>query len=134
MRGAYGWPRIWWELLSRGVRLGKQRVQKLMKQHGTNAKVRTMVKTMVRAKGKHRFKVTTDSSHHLPTAPNLLERQFLVVKPDQVWAGDITYVAADEGWLFQASQFMILVTGCGFQGNGQASGSAMTQHSWVIPL
>ena len=110
--------------------LGKQRVQKLMKQHGT----RTMVMTMVRAKGKRRFKVTTDSSHHLPTAPNLLERQFLVVKPDQVWAGDVTYVAADEGCLFQASQFMISGKGCGFQGNGQASGSALTQHSWVIPL
>ena len=110
MRGAYGWPRSWWELLSRGVRLGKQRVQKLMKQHGTRAKVRTMV----RAKRKRRFEVTTDSSHDLPTAPNLLERQFLVVKPDQVWAGDITYVAADEGCLFQASQFMISGTRCGF--------------------
>ena len=126
MRGAYGWPRIWWELLARGVRLGKQRVQKLMKQHGTRAKVR--------AKGKRRFKVTTDSSHDLPTAPNLLERQFAVAKPDQVWADDITYVAADEGWLFQASQFMISGTGRGFQGNGQASGSVLTQHSWVITL
>ena len=126
MRGAYGWPRIWWELLLRGVRLGKQRVQKLMKQHGT--------RTMVRAKVKRRFKATTDSSHHLPTAPNLLERQFAVAKPDQVWASDITYVAADEGCLFQASQFMSSVTGCGFQGKGQALGSALTQHSWVIPL
>ena len=126
MRGAYGWLRIWWELTARGVRLGKQRVQKLMKQHGT--------RTMVRAKGKHRFKVTTDSSHDLPTAPNLLERQFLVVKPDQVWAGDITYVAADEGWLFQASQFMSSVMGRRFQGKGQALGSALTQHSWVITL
>ena len=121
-------------MLSRGVRLGKQRVQKLMKQHGTRAKVRAMVRAKVRTKGKRRSKVTTDSSHDLPTAPNLLERQFLVVKPDQVWAGDVTYVAADEGWLFQASQFMSSVTGCGFQGNGQASGSALTQHSWVIPL
>ena len=116
------------------MRLGKQRVQKLMKQHGTRAKVRAMVRAKVRTKGKRRSKVTTDSSHDLPTAPNLLERQFLVVKPDQVWAGDVTYVAADEGWLFQASQFMSSVTGCGFQGNGQASGSALTQHSWMITL
>ena len=97
-----------------------------MKQHGTRAKVR--------AKGKRRFKVTTDSSHDLPTAPNLLERQFAVAKPDQVWAGDITYVAANEGWLFQASQFMSSVMGRRFQGKGQALGSALTQHSWVIPL
>ena len=101
-----------------------------MKQHGTRAKVRTMV----RAKVKRRFKVTTDSSHDLPTAPNLLECQFAVAKPDQVWAADITYVVADEGCLFQASQFMISGMGCGFQGKGQTSGSALTQHSWVIPL
>ena len=88
----------------------------------------------VRAKGKRRFKVTTDSSQDLPVEPSLLERQFLVVKPDQVWAGDVTYVATDEGWLLQASQFMISSTKCGFQGNGQASGSVLTQHSWVITL
>ena len=90
MRGAYGWPRIWRALLAGGIRVGKQRVQKLMKQHG------------IRAKGKRRFKVTTDSNHDLPIAPNLLDRQFTVAKPDQVWVGDITYIATDEGWLFLA--------------------------------
>ena len=90
MRGAYGWPRIWRALLAGGIRVGKQRVQKLMRQHG------------IRAKGKCRYKVTTDSNHDLPIAPNLLERQFTVAKPDQVWVGDITYIATDEGWLFLA--------------------------------
>ena len=90
MRGVYGWPRIWRTLLAGGIRVGKQRVQKLMRQHG------------IRAKGKRRFKVTTDSNHDLPIAPNLLERQFSVAKPDRVWVGDITYIAADEGWLFLA--------------------------------
>ena len=90
MRGAYGWPRIWRALLAGGIRVGKLRVQKLMKQHG------------IRAKGKRRFKVTTDSNHDLPIAPNLLDRQFTVAKPDQVWVGDITYIATDEGWLFLA--------------------------------
>ena len=33
-RGAYGWPRIWRELVKRGIRVGKQRVQRLMQQHG----------------------------------------------------------------------------------------------------
>jgi transposase InsO family protein len=32
----------------------------------------------------------------------LLDRQFTAVKPDKVWAGDITYIATDEGWLFLA--------------------------------
>ncbi|MDY0329817.1 MAG: IS3 family transposase [Thiomonas sp.] len=89
-RGGYGWPRTWKELLARGIRVGKQRVQKLMQQHG------------IRAKGKRRFKVTTDSKHDLPIAPNLLDRQFNVAEPDKVWVGDITYIATDEGWLFLA--------------------------------
>ena len=87
-RAAYGWPRIWKELLARGIRVGKDRVQKLMQLHG------------IRAKGKRRFKVTTDSKHDLPISPNLLDRNFSVAAPDKVWAGDITYIATDEGWLF----------------------------------
>jgi len=89
-RAGYGWPRTWKELLARGIRVGKERVQKLMKLHG------------IRAKGRRRFKVTTDSNHDLPIAPNLLDRQFTVAQPDKVWAGDITYIATDEGWLFLA--------------------------------
>lgn len=89
-RGGYGWPRTWKELLARGIRVGKGRVQKLMQQHG------------IRAKGKRRFKVTTDSKHDLPIAPNLLNREFTVSQPDRVWVGDITYIATDEGWLFLA--------------------------------
>jgi transposase InsO family protein len=89
-RGGYGWPRTWKELLARGIRVGKERVQKLMQQHG------------IRAKGKRRFKVTTDSKHDLPIAANLLKREFTVAEPDKVWAGDITYIATDEGWLFLA--------------------------------
>ena len=88
--GGYGWPRTWKELLARGIRVGNQRVQKLMQPHG------------IRAKGKTRIKVTTDSNHDLPIAPNLLDRQFTVDAPDKVWAGDITYIATDEGWLFLA--------------------------------
>jgi putative transposase len=90
MRGAYGWPRIWRELLARGIAVGKERVRRLMQLHG------------VRAKGKRRFRVTTDSNHDLPIAANLLERQFTVPEPDKVWAGNITYIHTDEGWLFLA--------------------------------
>jgi putative transposase len=52
------------------------RAQKLMQLHG------------IRAKGKRRFKVITDSKHDLPIAPNLLDRQFNVAELDKVWAGD----------------------------------------------
>jgi transposase InsO family protein len=88
-RGAYGWPRIWRQLRAEGIRVGKQRVQRLMQQHG------------IRARGKRRFRITTtDSRHGLPIAPNLLDRKFTAAGPNQVWVGDITYIATDEGWLF----------------------------------
>ena len=56
----------------------------------------------IRAKGKKRFKLATDSIHDLPIAPNLLDRQFNMAAPDRVWAGDITCIHTDEGWLFLA--------------------------------
>ena len=90
-RGAYGGPRIWRQLRAQGIRVGKQRVQRLMQQHG------------IRARGKRRFRIaTTDSRHGLPIAPNLLDRNFTVATPNQVWVGDITYIPTDEGWLFLA--------------------------------
>ena len=88
--GAYGWLRTCKELRDQGIRVGKDRVQRLMQSNG------------IRAKGKRRFKVTTDSKHDLPIAPNLLNREFTVAQPGKVWVGDITYIATDEGWLFLA--------------------------------
>ena len=89
-RGAYGWPRIWRQLRAEGVRVGKLRVQQLMQRHG------------IRARGKRRFRITTDSRHGLPIAPNLLNRNFTVSAPNRVWAGDMTYIPTEEGWLFLA--------------------------------
>jgi putative transposase len=90
-RGAYGWPRIWRELRAQGIRVGKLRVQQLMQQNG------------IRARGKRRFRITTtDSRHGLPIAPNLLDRNFTVAAPNQVWVGDVTYISTEEGWLFLA--------------------------------
>jgi transposase InsO family protein len=91
LRGAYGWPRMWRELRRRGVRVGKERVRLLMQQAG------------IQARGKRRFRVaTTDSNHTLPIAPNLLNRNFTVEKPNTTWTGDVTYIATEEGWLYLA--------------------------------
>ena len=90
MNGAYGWPRVWRELAARGLRAGKERVRKAMRADG------------LRARGKRKFRVTTDSSHGLPVSPNLLERKFDVAEPNRVWTGDITYVWTDEGWVYLA--------------------------------
>jgi transposase InsO family protein len=84
----YGWPRVWKKLLAQGIRVSKDRVQRLMKLHG------------IKARTKRRFKATTDSKHNLPVAPNLLQRDFSPAKPDQVWTTDITYLWTDEGWLY----------------------------------
>ncbi|RYE65081.1 MAG: IS3 family transposase, partial [Oxalobacteraceae bacterium] len=46
--------------------------------------------------------VTTDSAHHLPVVPNVLDRRFDGWKPDQAWTADITYIATNEGWLYLA--------------------------------
>jgi putative transposase len=90
-RGAYGWPRIWRQLRAQGIRVGKQRVQRLMQEHG------------IQARGKRRFRVmTTDSRHDLPIAPNRLDRNFTVAAPNTAWSGDITYIATEEGWLYLA--------------------------------
>jgi putative transposase len=90
-RGAYGWPRVWRALRTQGIRVGKQRVQRLMQQLG------------IRARGKKKFRITTtDSRHGLPIAPNLLNRNFTVAAPNQAWIGDITYIPTDDGWLFLA--------------------------------
>jgi putative transposase len=43
--------------------------------------------------------MTTDSQHRHAVAPHLLARQFDVALPDQVWAGEITYLWTAEGWL-----------------------------------
>src|SRR4051794_24432249 len=47
-----------------------------------------------------RYRVcTTDSKHALPIAANLLDRNFVAEKPDQVWLADITCIPTGEGWL-----------------------------------
>jgi transposase InsO family protein len=57
----------------------------------------------IRAKAARKFRVTTDSQHRHPVAPNLLDRQFTVSRPDTVWVSDITYLWTAEGWLYLAA-------------------------------
>jgi hypothetical protein len=49
-----------------------------------------------------KFKVTTDSNHTKPVAPDLIEQGFTATAPNQKWCTDITYVWTDEGWLYLA--------------------------------
>ena len=85
---------------------GPQRLQSDLADHGIPASVyrikRIRRRLGLRCKQKRKFKATTNSSHTLPLAPNLLDRQFAVAAPDRAWVSDITYVATDEGWLYLA--------------------------------
>jgi putative transposase len=65
-------------------------VERLMRENG------------IRARHKRRYRVTTDSKHNLPVAPNLLNREFTPTEPNQVFSSDITYIWTDEGWLYLA--------------------------------
>ena len=65
---------------------------------------RLMVQAGLWCKTKKKFKMTTDSKHNKPIAPNLLERQFTVsqAEADRYYVGDITNIHAQEGWLYLA--------------------------------
>ncbi len=89
-RETYGARRIRKEMIEDGEQISRTRTRRLMKQQG------------VESKSKRKFKATTHSNHGRPVAPNLLDREFLVNQPDTVYAGDITYIPTDEGWLYLA--------------------------------
>jgi putative transposase len=89
-RGIYGSPRVHRDLKARGIRVGKKRIERLMRESG------------LRGRSKRRFCCTTDSKHALPIAPNVLARRFHVDAPNRVWVGDVTYIATSEGWLYLA--------------------------------
>ena len=87
----YGVRRIHDELKDQGENCGKHRVFRRMRCLG------------LQAKAKKKYKVTTDSKHHLPVAENLLARDFTATGINQKWVGDITYIHTEEGWLYVAT-------------------------------
>lgn len=87
-------------------RYGARRIQKDLAADDAKHDIKTIRSSMSRqglkAKAAKRFKVTTDSNHKLPIAPNLLNRNFTADSANQKWAGDITYLYTSEGWLYLA--------------------------------
>ena len=89
----YGSPRMTAELNAGGVVAGENRVSRIMRENE------------IASEAVRKFKVTTtDSNHNLPVAERIYETEnaSAVMAPNQVWVGDITYVATDEGFLFLA--------------------------------
>jgi putative transposase len=89
-RRTYGSPRVHRELRAQGERVGKKRIERIMRENG------------IRGRAKRRFKCTTDSKHGGPIALNILARKFTVAEPNRNWVTDVTAIATGEGWLYLA--------------------------------
>jgi putative transposase len=88
-RKVYGSPRIHAELrLGDGVRVGRKRVERLMRQAAITGMVR-------RKRGR-----TTISVPGVRVCEDLVDRAFLATAPDRLWVADITYLRTWEGWLY----------------------------------
>ena len=116
--GIYGSPKIHQDLIDDGVRCGKNRVARIMREAG------------IRSRRKKKFKATTNSRHNLPVAANLLDQDFTAKTPDRVWVGDITYVPTQEGWLYLA----VLIDLYNRKVVGWASSSRMTRQLAIDAL
>jgi len=124
MKGAYGWPRIWCELVDHGVKGGKGSALGPCPARPVACAVRRLMREGgLQARGKRKFKATTNSAHDLPIAPNLLQGNVTAQAPNQVWTGDITYIGTQEGWLYLAvvigcvfaDLFAIVISPCGHE-------------------
>ncbi len=91
-RGTYGcvFPRIQFELAEQGIRVGRKRVARLMKEA-----------ELVGVHRRRPVRTTTRNPESRP-APDLVQREFTVTKPDCLWVADITYVPTGAGFLYLA--------------------------------
>jgi transposase InsO family protein len=99
----YGSPRVHADLKAAGLRVAVKRVARIMRENKLSARTR------------RRFRTTTDSKHAFPIAPNLLQRDFTAVAPNQSWVTDITFLWTRQGWLYLAvilDLFSRRVVGC----------------------
>jgi putative transposase len=87
----YGAPRVHAWLARQGYRVGRKRVARIMREKGFVGEI-----------GRRRVRTTIADKAALPSL-DLLGRNFNPATPDQAWAGDITYIATGEGWLFLAT-------------------------------
>ena len=84
----YGSPRITVELERLGHKVSRPKVARLMNRLGLKSKV------------KKKYRITTDSNHKFPIAPNLVKRDFTPDRINKVWVSDITYIRTKQGWLY----------------------------------
>jgi putative transposase len=88
---AYGYRRMWKALLRAGERVGRCRVQRLMREHGIQG-----------AKRRGKAWRTTKPDPEAQRRPDLVERNFSASSPDRLWVADLSYLRCWEGLVFLA--------------------------------
>ncbi len=83
----YGYRKLYRDLRDTGELCGANKVHRLMRLAG------------IRAEVGYRKPRSMGGEHHVVT-PNVLDRQFDPLKPNQAWVTDITYIRTHEGWLY----------------------------------
>ena len=89
-RCTYGAPRVHAQLARQGIRVGRKRVERLMREAGLRGAYRS------------RYFRTTESDPSARVAPDLVDRHFHATAPNQLWVADFTYLRIDNGLLFLA--------------------------------
>jgi putative transposase len=89
----YGSPRVWLELRRQGVRVGRKRVERLMRTHGLQG-------AHLRRGWKH---PSTRQNPAHTAAPDLVERDFRAEAPNRLWVADLTRLVTGEGVVWLAS-------------------------------
>jgi len=90
-RGTYGVPRVHADLAERGIRVGRKRVARLMRQAG-----------LVGVHRRRRARVVARPEVRV-LAPDLVRRNFRAAGPDRLWVADITYLPTGAGFLYLAT-------------------------------
>ena len=86
---SYGYRRVGAALRQQGIVVNHKKIRRLMREHDLQPKAR------------RRFVATTDSDHDSPIVPNLA-REIVPSGPNQLWVGDITYVALPTCFIYVA--------------------------------
>jgi putative transposase len=89
-RGTYGTRRIKHLLAQEGLQVSRRRIGRILAQ------------ASLRCKTRRKFKAPTAAGQAQTVAPNQLNREFMVQKPDTVYVGEMTYLPTGEGWLYLA--------------------------------
>lgn len=83
-------------------RYGAPRLAEELPEYNIKTIAASLRRQGLRAKASRKFSPVSYREHGLPVSENLLKQDFIASGPNQKWAGDITYLRTDEGWVYLA--------------------------------